>query len=119
MPIPGRLQLQTLIRIRPAASTADPYGTTWDYGSAAAHSTISGWLDFPSSSETFSDGRDILEQRPLLITNTTDIDANDRIQWAGHPDGQTRIFAVNGPPQVKYTPRGPNHLEAELRKVEG
>jgi hypothetical protein len=123
MAVPSRLLIHQVVVVRPSGSS-DAYGTVFDYGGSATRSTISGWLDDLgggglSSGESFTDGRDILDQRWTLITNHTGIDGNDRIEWGGHPAGGTMIFTVDGPPEPKYTPRGAHHLEARLRRVEG
>jgi hypothetical protein len=120
MAVPDHVLIHDVVVVRPAASTADPtYGTVWDYGSSAVRSTVRGWLDDTPGVESFTEGRDVLDQRWLLVTNYTNIDGNDRVEWAGHPAGGTMIFAVDGPPAPKYTPHGAHHLEANLRKVEG
>jgi len=116
--LPSHLLVEEVTRVRPVASTVDPYGTTWDYGTAATRSTISAWLQQDQRTESFSDGRDVISQRWLLMTNALDIDANDRIEWDDHPAGPV-IFTVDGTPEPAATPRGRDHLEVTLRVVEG
>lgn len=116
--VPDRFLIHDVVRVRPVASTDPAYGTTWDYGTAAARATVSGWLEQTGTSEAFTDARDVIDQRWTLITNYLDVDANDRIEWGGHPAG-TKVFQVDGPPEPAYTPRGADHLEARLRIVEG
>jgi hypothetical protein len=115
--LPSHLLTETVTRIRPVAVT-DNYGTTWDYGTAATRVGLTGWLQQDQRSEVFADARDSIQQRWLLMTNYLDIDANDRIEWPDHPAGAV-IFTVDGPPEPVSTPRGRNHLEANLRIVEG
>jgi hypothetical protein len=116
--VPEHLMIHDVTVVHPTGST-DAYGTVFDYGSSATRSVIRGWLDDTSGTESFTDGRDLMDQRWLLVTNSLDVDANDRIEWDGHPAGGTMIFTVDGPPEPKYTPQGSHHLEATLRKVEG
>jgi hypothetical protein len=117
--LPSHLLTEEVVRVRPAASTADPiYGTTWDYGTAASRTVVTGWLQQDQRTETFADGRDVFSQRWLLMTNELDIDANDRIEWDDHPAG-TVIFTVDGPAEPASTPRGTDHLEVTLRVMEG
>lgn len=115
--LPSHLLTETITRVRPATIT-DDYGTTWDYGTAAGRATLTGWLQQDQRTESFVDGRDVVSQRWLLMTNELDIDANDRIEWDDHPAGQV-IFTVDGPPEPTSTPRGTDHLEVTLRVVEG
>lgn len=119
--IPPRLLPHQVTRVRPVALASSAYGTTWDYGASAGRSTFAGWLeqaDQSTLSETVEPTRATIEQRWNLITNYVDIDANDRIEWPGHPAGM-HIFDVDGPPEPAYTPRGPHHTECRLRRVEG
>jgi len=115
--LPSHLLTEAVTRVRPVAST-DSYGTTWDYGTAAARAPLTGWLQQDQRTEVFTEGRDVMSQRWLLMTNELDIDANDRIEWPDHPAG-TVIFAVDGPPEPVSTPRGRDHAEVTLRVVEG
>lgn len=118
--VPERLLVHDLVIVRPAVGTVDAaYGTVFDYGASAVRSSVRGWLDPPAGTETFADGRDVLEQRWTLITNYLGVDGNDRVEWAGHPAGGTMIFTVDGPPEPAHTPRGRHHLRTRLRKVEG
>lgn len=118
MAIPGRLLPHSVVRVRPAAVVDPTYGTTWDYGAPAARSTFPAWLEQVDADERFDESRGVIEQRWSMLTNISDIDTNDRIEWAGHPAG-AKVFAVDGPPEPAYTSRGPHHTESRLRIVEG
>ncbi len=115
--LPSHLLTEEVTRVRPVAST-DAYGTTWDYGTAADRLDLDVWLQQDQRAEVFAEGRDVISQRWLLMTNELDIDANDRIEWDDHPTGQV-IFTVDGPAEPASTPRGRDHLEVTLRVVEG
>jgi hypothetical protein len=117
MALPSHLLTEEVTRVRPAAVT-DDYGTTWDYGTAAARAPLAAWLQQDQRTESFAEGRDVISQRWLLMTNELDIDVNDRIEWDDHPAGQV-IFTVDGPAEPTHTPRGTDHLEVTLRVVEG
>jgi len=116
--LPAHLQPHRVVVVHPAATTDPVAGTVWDYGSSATRSTVDGWMQEDQATETFADGRDVMGQRWTLLTNSLTIDANDRIEWDGHPAG-SQVFTVDGPPAPVPTPRGHHHLEARLRKVEG
>lgn len=118
MGVPDRLLPHQVVVVRPVTGP-DTYGnTTHDYGPAATRITVEAWLQQDQRTEAHEDGRDPLDQRWLLVTNHTDIDGRDRIEWAGHPGG-TATFEVDGPPEPTYTPAGFHHLEATLHRVEG
>lgn len=115
-------QQQTLTRVRPTVGT-DAYGnTTYDYGEGAHRAPMVGWLQQDNRGRAYPDGRGPLEQTWLLVTNTADITARDRIEWNDHPGG-ARVFTVEGPPEPAYRGYGPaaqfHHTEATLRILEG
>lgn len=111
--IPARLLPLTVTKVRPAATT-DRYGNTvYDYGAAATRTTIAAWIDQASASEETPDGRDAIAGGWKLITNDTDIDANDRIEW------DSVVYELDGPSWPVHTPAGLHHIEARLRRVEG
>lgn len=94
-------------------STTDSRGNpvdTWTYGTP-----ISAWLEQTEAQEV-TRGRETLLSDWLLVfpDPSTAIGGRDRIQ-----DDQGRTFEVVGPPEVVTTPRGPHHVEARLRHVDG
>ena len=111
--IPSRLLPLTVTKVRPA-QTADRYGSpTYDYGAAASRTSIAAWIDQASASEETPNGRDVIVGGWKLITNHTDLDPLDRIEWAGS------VYELDGPAWPVHTPAGLHHLEAKLRRVEG
>jgi hypothetical protein len=111
--IPERLLPITVTKIRPAQTT-DRYGNTvYDYVAAATRTPMKAWIDQSGASEDTPDGRDVIDGSWKLITNDTDVDAADRIEWAG------AVYELDGPAWPVYTPAGLHHLEARLQRVEG
>lgn len=115
MVLPSRLMIHTLVVVRPAAVVHGTYGTSWDYGSSATRSTITGWIEQNNRSESFAGARDLIDQDWTLFTNHADVDANDRVEWPA----STKAFTVHGPPEPVHSPRGRHHTQATLRIVEG
>lgn len=111
--IPDRLLPLTVTKVRPA-TTADRYGSSVpDYGAAATRTSIAAWIDQASASEDTPNGRDLIAADWKLITNHTDLDAADRIEW------DVGVYELDGPVWPVHTPAGLHHLEAKLRRVEG
>lgn len=117
--VPDYMLPHEVTKVRPVASTVDPaYGTVWDWGPAATRTVARAWLEQTSARESHQENRSFYEQRWALVINDQDLAADDRIEWAGHPAGAV-VFRIEGTPEPAYTPRGPHHLEAQLRIVEG
>ena len=111
--IPERLLPLPVTKVRPAQATDRYNDTTYDYGAGAARTSIKAWIDQASASEETPNGRDVITGGWKLITNHTDLDALDRIEW----DGAT--YELDGPAWPVHTPAGLHHVEARLRRVEG
>lgn len=122
MALPQALLPHSATLVRPAATT-DAYGNTaLDYGASATRSTITAWLQQGGAgsvggSEPREDGRDADVGTWLMVTNASDVQAADRIEWTG-PTGAV-VFEVDGPPEPAYTPAGFHHTEISLRVVTG
>ena len=111
--IPDRLLPLTVVKVRPA-QTEDRYGdTVYDYGDAATRTAIKAWIDQASAAEETPNGRDVITGGWLLITNHTDLDPLDRIEWG------SAAYELDGPSWPVHTPAGLHHLEAKLKRVEG
>lgn len=121
MSLPGHVLVHSVTRVRPAATVEATYGNTnYDYGVAATRTTgIKAWLQQNDASESFGDGRRLMEQTWLMMTNEPSWDAPDRVEWSGHPSGSLVTFYVDGVPEPAYTRRGFDHMEINLRIVEG
>lgn len=116
--VPAHLLVHEVVRVRPAQGT-DGYGnTSRDYGAAAARKAMRAWLQQDQRTEVLPDGRGITDQRWLMITNDSDVQAVDRIEWAGHPQGAV-VFELDGAPEPAYSPGGFHHLEVTLQVVDG
>lgn len=112
--IPDRLLPLSVVLVRPAVTTDRYNNPSYDYGPAAARTTIRAWIEQADlAREQIRDGRDAIESGWKLITNHTGVDPLDRVEW----DGQT--FDVDGEPWPVYTPAGLHHIEGSLRKVQG
>jgi len=117
--VPDHTLIHTVTVVEPAEITDAYNDTTYDYGGAAARRTISAWLQQDQRTEQFSDGRDPLDERWLLITNEPVIPGNARIEWPDHPAGPV-TFEVDGPTAPTYRPgTGFHHVEARLRIAAG
>jgi hypothetical protein len=117
--IPSHLLIHSVTVVRPAITQSAAYGPEYDYGVAATRHTIQAWIAQTSGTELFSETREEVTQVWTISTNDADIDNRDRIEWTGHPAGGTMTFEVAGPPAPAYSPRGLDHVEANLRIVEG
>lgn len=115
--LPAHLLPHTVTKIRPASSTDSHGNDSYDYDNGA-RTSIEGWLQQDTRDEEFPDGRSPETQTWTFLTNHTDIDADDRIEWAEHPAG-TITFEVHGPAEPTSTPAGFHHMEATLRVVSG
>lgn len=111
--IPARLLPLTVTKIRPATSIDRYDNTTYDYDDAATRTAIAAWIDQAAASEATPNGRDQIIGGWLLITNHTDLDPLDRIEWVGN------VYELDGPSWPVHTPAGLHHLEAKLKRVEG
>ena len=93
---------------------------TVDYGAGASRATITGWLWQRQRTEDHTADRDSAEETWTLMSSATDLDANDRIEWDGHPSGDTYTFLVWGPPAPLYVPSGAvHHTETTLHRQTG
>lgn len=120
MTFPAHLAPQTLVVIRPV-STTDSHGTkVFNYSTGATRTTITGWLWQRQRDEANTADRDLIEETWTLMSSATDIEPNDRIEWSGHPSGDTLTFLVWGPPAPLYVPSGAvHHTETTLRRQTG
>lgn len=115
--VPQHLLVHEVTVIRPSERT-DRYGNTVrDYDAPASATEVRAWMQQDRHREPAEDGRDLLTQRWLMVTDHLDVHAFDRVQWDA-PSGRL-VFEVEGPPAPMMTPRGAHHLEATLRIVEG
>ncbi|MFB4265305.1 hypothetical protein [Nonomuraea sp. GTA35] len=111
--IPERLLPLTVTKVRPAHNIDRYNDPVYDYAAGATRTPIKAWIDQASASEQTPNGRDVIEGGWKLITNHTDLDPLDRIEWAGG------VYELDGPAWPVHTPAGLHHLEANLRRVEG
>lgn len=111
--IPPRLVPLEVDWIQPA-STTNSYGdTVTDWSEDAVTSTTINVMIEQKTSTEQRDGRDVTVTTLALFTNELAVDAAHRIVWDG------RTYEIEGEPAVIQTPRGPHHLEATIRIVEG
>lgn len=115
MNIPENRLVHSVVRVRPATSTSTYGDTVYDYGVAAARTTMNAWLQQSSGTEPLSDGRAPLVGSWLMLTNDTDITGRDRIEW------NSLVFEVDGTPKPIYTIASTeiHHLKTTLRVVSG
>jgi hypothetical protein len=100
-----------------AATTTDAYGDQAKDWAAASRTATRGWVSQTSGSEVL-DGREaqVSDWVVFLPARSHGRSGGDRIEWADLP---AVTFEVDGPPNPARTPRGPHHIEARLRVVEG
>lgn len=125
MGVPDHLLVHTVTVVEPAQQTDAYQNTTYDYGAGATRIVLEpggeqggAWLQQDQRTEQFSDGRDPLDQRWLMVANYAPISGHARIEWADHPAGPV-VFHVDGPTEPAYTPAGFHHTELMLRITEG
>jgi hypothetical protein len=100
-----------------AGMVVDPYGETKDWA-AATRTAVRGWVSRRSQLEDRTGGREAqVSEWVAYLPAGTAITGGDRVEWSGLPAGTS--FEVDGPPLPAATPRGPHHIEAQLRVVEG
>ena len=96
-----------------AVTAEDRYGNTVLDWSDPASTPVRGWLAQSSGTED-RDRRDAAVSTWVFVMPAgTDVTALDRV----HIDPVT--YELAGPPNEAWTPRGPHHIEATLRLVEG
>jgi hypothetical protein len=113
--IPENRLVHSVVRVRPVVST-DTYGSTvYDYGVAAARTSMNAYLTQSSGTEPLSDGRAPLVGAWRMLTNDLDVTGRDRIEW------NSKVFEVDGDPKPSYTTWSsvPHHLETTLRIISG
>lgn len=100
--------------VTPATAT-DRYGNTVRDWANATRTTYSGWVEKRGRTEQTASGDRNLQLADwlLMLPATAVITGSARVEY----DGAT--FDVIGPPQLVRTPRGPHHIEADLRSREG
>jgi len=96
-----------------AAVTRDRYGnagTDWD---TATRTDTPAWIEPTGASENDDQRSGQRAVWRLIVPVGVDITGRDRIEYQGE------TFEIDGPPLTLRTPRGPHHVEAVLRWVEG
>lgn len=104
------LLTETVTVLAASNGTADEYGnTSTTFGAGSAYK---GRLEQRSAQEV-TDGRDtFVSDWVLYLFPDAAINGRDRVV-----DGNGRTFEVVGPPIVQRSPRGPHHIQANLRFV--
>lgn len=115
MGVPDRYLPHDVVLVEPA-ETVDGYGNTVHDWATGTRTTVRGWVQQNQRTLTQPDGRSVLEQRWLLVTNAA-VPPVARVEWAG-PSGQL-VFETDGPPGPVFSPDGLHHTEATLRVVDG
>lgn len=110
----GNMMVRDVTLVRPTYTT-DRYGNAvadWDGAEAIA---LRGWLGRQSASEEHGTraGAGVEAWTLVLEDVTQEVSTGDRVIV----DEQT--FEVQGPALYAWTPRGPHHVEIELRAVAG
>jgi hypothetical protein len=97
-----------------AGTTTDRYGNTVKDWTTASSSSTRGWVSRSSTVELTDGGREgQMSGWIAYLPVDTVVAGGDRVTWNGV------TFEVDGPPNQAWTPRGPHHIEAQLRVVEG
>ncbi len=105
------LLTQTVTVQTHGAGAADEYGNATDTWSAGVQHK--GRVEQRNATEITVDGDVQRSDWLLFLGPEVAIGGRDRVTADG------RTFEVVGPPSVARTPRGPHHLEANLRHVSG
>jgi hypothetical protein len=96
-------------------STSDGHGNPQPNWASAGRATYKAWLEQTSAVEV-TEGRDtVISDWLLVLPASAVINAYDRVEVGPGPT----IYEVVGSPFVAPTPRGPHHIEARLRLLEG
>lgn len=90
-------------------ATTDAYGNT--VRGAETRTTYSGRLEQLSTDELVRDRDVVITDWRAFLPADVDLTAYDRIEARGH------LFEVAGLPDLQRTPRGPHHVEVQLRFV--
>jgi plastocyanin len=99
-----------------AGTGTNVYGDTTKDWATATRTGVRGWVSQTSQSEVL-DGREAqVSEWVVFLPPEVTVAGGDRIEWADLP---AVTFEVDGPPNPARTPRGPHHIEARLRVVEG
>lgn len=96
----------TVVRYSP---TTDAYGNT--VPGAEARTSYPGRLEQLAADEIVRDRDTVITDWKAFLPAGTDITAYDRIEARGN------LFEVVGLPNEHRTPRGPHHIEVQLRWV--
>lgn len=102
------LLAETVTVIRYVATT-DEYGNT--VPGAETRTAYSGRLEELATSELVRDRDTVITDWRAFLPATVDLGPYDRIEARGH------LFEVVGLPNQQQTPRGPHHVEVQLRWV--
>jgi head-tail adaptor len=106
------LLVHDVVIVNPRLGT-DRYGNEVKNWFAATRTPAKAWVAQRTASE-IRDGREALVGSwTIMLAPDTDISGRSRVEWDG------RTFEVDGEPRPAHTRRGPHHLEATLRLVEG
>lgn len=115
--VPAYLLTRTVVVVKPVI-TVDAYNSPdYDYGPAASRVTIDAWLQQDERQRVAVTGARPLRERWTLITNSTEIERRDHIEWSS-PQG-FKVFELDGQPEPTYTPGGVHHFEVALVRIDG
>jgi hypothetical protein len=104
---------ETVEIVRASSRTTDRYGNRVPDWSTASRTVTFAWLE-PATGKENTTGRDSQEwEWIMLCPASVELTGRDRVIYGG------TTFEVVGPPAIRRTPRGPHHMEARLRYVEG
>jgi hypothetical protein len=116
--LPERFLTETVIWRQPGSRTdaRDQTIPSWS-PEDVTDTEITAWIqpsgDPGRASEPITTKRDALIHQFILATNELGISGRDRIVWNG------ATYTVDGHPGRVPTPRGPDHAEMTIRRVEG
>lgn len=101
------------VTILTATSSTNRYGDTAADWSAPASRTAQCWFDQQTGADLLSHRSGIVTQARAFFDTTSSLAAGERVVI----DDAT--YEVIGSPDIAWTPRGPHHIEAQLRAVAG
>jgi hypothetical protein len=93
--------------------TTDRYNNASKNWTAATRTPVKAWISQRNRAEVLGNREAQLSDWIAYLPAGTEIDGGDRIEW------ESLTFEIDGPPNPAWSPRGPHHVEVQLRLVEG
>lgn len=99
--------------IRTATPTLDRYNNTVLDWSSPTETSVKAWVTQTGTLENREQRDAVIDTLLATFPTDTPIGPSDRVVIDG------RVYEIDGEPAVRWTPRGPHHIEASLTAVRG